>query len=70
MACANESPNERTNSRTNGRTNELQVGENLKDVGAEIVSSNPNLVAQAMKAATPSPEAAFNIIAKQVRAHG
>lgn len=47
-----------------------KVGDSLKDVGTELASKNPSLVKKAVSAATPSPEAAFNIIAKQVIAHG
>ena len=47
-----------------------KVGDSLKDVGADIAAQNPSLVAKALKAATPSPEAAFNIIAKQVDRDG
>ena len=47
-----------------------KVGDSLKDVGVELAQRNPDLVAKAVKAAAPSPEAAFNIIAKQVVEHG
>ncbi len=42
----------------------------MAEVGKELAAANPTLVSKAVKAAVPSPEAAFNIIAKQVMTSG